>query len=196
MKLDRIPVSKMTKLNIVVTAFFSLFSGTVMSIEKENSKSSGYTEFFHTSENNSQNKTYLSKEEEHQLNPTKGSDAEKLAKSIEFEVYEVSEKQMAHTIFKSGAGICRGFKSHYGVDMMDSRTYYIDQTNDEYYASISGATLYSHNSPENIQYAPVFNIRDDKIAEKIQNEETKYGKQLATKNIEQNSDMLKETICK
>lgn len=186
----------MAKLNIILSIFFSLFSATAMSVEEDASQLSGYVEYFHFSESDPQSKTYVSKDEANQLNPAKMRDAEKLAKSIEFEVYEVSENRVAHTVFKSGAGICRGFKSHYGVDMMDSRTYYIDTANNEYYASIAGATIYAKEAPKNVQYAPVFNIQDDKIAQKVQDEENKYGKQIATKNIEQNSKMLKKTICR
>ncbi|MFZ7223515.1 hypothetical protein [Avibacterium avium] len=184
----------MKKLNVATAILMSFFSHIAMAVE-EMAEPSGYVEVFRFSESDPENKTYVSGQAE-QLNPKKMSDAEKLAKSIEFEVYEVSENRVAHTVFKSGAGICRGFKSHYGVDMTDSRTYYIDQANNEYYASIAGATIYSKNVPQNVQYAPVFNIQDEKIARQVQDEENKYGKQIATENIEKSSEMLKRTICR
>lgn len=194
MKLNKIFGIKMKKLNVATAILMSFFSHIAMAVE-EMAEPSGYVEVFRFSESDPENKTYVSGQAE-QLNPKKMSDAEKLAKSIEFEVYEVSENRVAHTVFKSGAGICRGFKSHYGVDMTDSRTYYIDQANNEYYASIAGATIYSKNVPQNVQYAPVFNIQDEKIARQVQDEENKYGKQIATENIEKSSEMLKRTICR
>ncbi|POY43607.1 hypothetical protein C3007_09440 [Avibacterium gallinarum] len=195
MKLNKIFGNKMKKLNIATAIFLSFFSHTIMAVE-ETAEPSGYVEVFRFSESEPENQTYVSKEESKQLNPKKMSDAEKLAKSIEFEVYEVGENRVAHTVFKSGAGICRGFKSHYGVDLTDSRTYYVDQANNEYYASIAGATIYSKNAPENVQYVPVFNIQDEKLAQQVQDEENKYGKQVATQNIAKNSEMLKKTICR
>lgn len=194
MKLNKIFGIKMKKLNVATAILMSFFSHISMAVE-EMAEPSGYVEVFRFSESDPESKTYVSGQAE-QLNPKKMSDAEKLAKSIEFEVYEVSENRVAHTVFKSGAGICRGFKSHYGVDMTDSRTYYIDQANNEYYASIAGATIYSKNAPKNVQYAPVFNIQDEKIARQVQDEENKYGKQIATENIEKSSEMLKRTICR
>lgn len=194
MKLNKIFGIKMKKLNVTTAILMSFFSHIAMAVE-EMAEPSGYVEVFRFSESDPESKTYVSGQAE-QLNPKKMSDAEKLAKSIEFEVYEVSENRVAHTVFKSGAGICRGFKSHYGVDMTDSRTYYIDQANNEYYASIAGATIYSKNTPENVQYAPVFNIQDEKLAQQVQDEENKYGKQVATQNIAKNSEMLKKTICR
>lgn len=194
MKLNKIFGTKMKKLNVTIAILSGLISNIAIAVE-EMVEPSGYVEVFRFSESQSESQTYVSGQSE-QLNPQKMSDAEKLAKSIEFEVYEVGENRVAHTVFKSGAGICRGFKSHYGVDLTDSRTYYIDQANNEYYASIAGATIYSKNAPENVQYAPVFNIQDEKLAQQVQDEENKYGKQVATQNIAKNSEMLKKTICR
>ncbi|POY42513.1 hypothetical protein C3Z13_05175 [Avibacterium endocarditidis] len=194
MKLNKIFGTKMKKLNVTIAILSGLISNIAIAVE-EMVEPSGYVEVFRFSESQSESQTYVSGQSE-QLNPQKMSDAEKLAKSIEFEVYEVGENRVAHTVFKSGAGICRGFKSHYGVDLTDSRTYYVDQANNEYYASIAGATIYSKNAPENVQYAPVFNIQDEKLAQQVQDEENKYGKQVATQNITKNSEMLKKTICR
>lgn len=194
MKLNKIFGTKMKKLNVTIAILSGLISNIAIAVE-EMVEPSGYVEVFRFSESQPESQTYVSGQSE-QLNPQKMSDAEKLAKSIEFEVYEVGENRVAHTVFKSGAGICRGFKSHYGVDMTDSRTYYVDQANNEYYASIAGATIYSKNAPENVQYAPVFNIQDEKLAQQVQDEENKYGKQVATQNITKNSEMLKKTICR
>ncbi|UWZ93002.1 hypothetical protein HZ320_04755 [[Pasteurella] aerogenes] len=96
------------------------------------------------------NRTYLSKETTHKLNPQNAEDANQLAKSIE----------------------------------------------NEYYGSISGATVYSQNAPQNMQYAPVFNIQDPELAKKIQDEQRKLGRKNAGKNIKQNSEMLSNSICK
>ena len=142
------------------------------------------------------NRTYLSKETTHKLNPQNAEDANQLAKSIEFEVYEIGENQTTHTIFESGAGICRGFNSTYGVDITDSRTYYVNKPSNEYYGSISGATVYSQNAPQNMQYAPVFNIQDPTLAKEIQDKQRKLGRKNAGNNIKQNSEMLSNSICK
>ncbi|MFZ7175004.1 hypothetical protein ACLSYX_09345 [[Pasteurella] aerogenes] len=141
-------------------------------------------------------RTYLSKESDYKLDPQNNKDAQKIANSIEFEIYEIGENQTSHTIFESGAGICRGFNSTYGVDITDSRTYYVNKPSNEYYGSISGATAYSQNAPQNMQYAPVFNIQDPELAKKIQDEQRKLGRKNARKNIKQNSEMLSNSICK
>lgn len=142
------------------------------------------------------NRTYLSKESDYKLDPQNNEDAQKLANSIEFEIYEIGENQTSHTIFESGAGICRGFNSTYGVDITDSRTYYVNKPNNEYYGSISGATVYSQNTPQNMQYAPVFNIQDPTLAQEIQDKQRKLGRKNAGKNIKQSSEMLSNSICK
>ena len=141
-------------------------------------------------------RTYLSKESDYKLDPQNNEDAQKLANSIEFEIYEIGENQTSHTIFESGAGICRGFNSTYGVDITDSRTYYVNKPNNEYYGSISGATVYSQNAPQNMQYAPVFNIQDPTLAKEIQDKQRKLGRKNAGNNIKQNSEMLSNSICK
>ncbi|WP_032092416.1 MULTISPECIES: hypothetical protein [Pasteurellaceae] len=172
-------------------------SGTVIKNGGQLSKTEQPNDFFSFAGNNKpQSKTYLSKAEKHQLDPDNVSDVKKLANSIEFEIYELSENQTAHTVFESGAGICRGFRSNTGVEVTDSRTYYINQGNNDYYASIAGATVYSEQLPNNIQYAPVFNIQDLSMAKRVQEEEHKYGKKIATQNIQKNSDILSSTICK
>ncbi|OOS01656.1 hypothetical protein B0186_02705 [Canicola haemoglobinophilus] len=131
------------------------------------------------------------------LNPDSShNDAKLLGNSIEFEVYQTSESKISHTIFESGAGVCNGFGSNYGVEITDSRTYYIDKPKNEYYASITGATAYSKMDINNMQYAPIFNIQDQDLAKNVQAQEREKGKELAEKNIKKSIKMLQNVICK
>ncbi|MDY4280154.1 MAG: hypothetical protein SOX56_03600 [[Pasteurella] mairii] len=145
---------------------------------------------------NKSHRTYLSKGAAYELNPQNAEDANKLAKSIEFEVYEISENQTSHTIFESGAGICRGFNSTYGVAITDSRTYYVNKPSNEYYGRISGATIYSKKTPQHMRYAPFFNIHDPTLAQEILDKQRKLGRKNAGKNIKQSSEMLSNSICR
>ncbi|QLB12510.1 hypothetical protein EV697_101177 [Bisgaardia hudsonensis] len=119
-----------------------------------------------------------------------------LGGSTKFEMYKIGENTTSHTIFESGAGICKGYQSQYGVDITDSRTYYFDKRENEYYASITSATIYSKNAPKYTQYAPIFNIKDPENAQNIQNDENKYGMHIAKRNIQNTSKVLYKTICK
>lgn len=157
---------------------------------------SGTAIFKFSEDNPDGKKTYLSQKDRSSLDPSRTGDAEKLANSIEFEIYETSENHMSHTVFESGAGICHGFNSNDGVDITDSRTYYINKKTDEYYASIAGATVYSDLSIHNLQYAPVFNVQDPNVAKQLQEEERVYGKKAASQHINNSSKMLSNTICR
>ncbi|WP_443092435.1 hypothetical protein [Basfia succiniciproducens] len=141
-------------------------------------------------------KTYMSYGKSQQLDPNNSKDVNELANSVEFEVYEISENHSSHTIFESNAGICRGYQSSNGVELTDSTTYYVDDASDDYYATITGATIYAHASPKNVQYAPIFNIHDPKILKEIHQDEEKYGKDLATKNVNARENILSKGICR
>ncbi|EIJ71053.1 hypothetical protein [Pasteurella bettyae] len=140
-------------------------------------------------------KTYVSRENSESLNPDNSNDAHLLANSIEFELYEISENHNSHTIYESGAGICRGFKSQHGVDLTDSTTYYMGNSSNEYYASIIGANVSDKNGAKNMQYAPVFNINDPNLSKQVQDDEAKYGRGLATRNVKDKTKILSSVIC-
>ncbi|PJG82880.1 hypothetical protein [Caviibacterium pharyngocola] len=185
----------MKKNNLIIAITFCLVSSQCFA---QAAQSASHSQLFKQVEQKKEvkNQTYLSKDAHAQLNPDDSKDAEKLASSIEFEIYEIGENKMAHTVYQSGAGICNGYQSALGVDITDSRTYYINQDENEYYASIAGATVYSKNDPDNVQYAPVFNIKNTDVAKQVQEEEQLYGKKMATQNIQKSANVLSGTICK
>ncbi|MBN6711395.1 hypothetical protein JFL47_12005 [Haemophilus haemoglobinophilus] len=159
-----------------------------------NNKGFQFSKFDESAEN--EKVSYLSYKNT-SFNPqNSNNDAKALANSIEFEVYQISENKFSHTVFESGAGVCSGFSSNYGVEITDSRTYYINKPKNEYYASITGATAYSKMDINNMQYAPIFNIQDQELAKNIQAQEKEKGKELAEKNIKKSIKMLETVICK
>ncbi|MDO5054519.1 MAG: hypothetical protein Q4D86_04290 [Pasteurella oralis] len=141
---------------------------------------------------------YVNRSSTRKLNPGMDiQDAEALGKSIEFEVFQINETKSSHTIFESGAGICKGFNSRVGVDVTDATTYYVVPVNKaEYYTNISTATVSSKADAKNMQYVPVFYIQDPKLAKKVQAEENKQGKNLADQNIQHRKNMLSGVICR
>lgn len=141
---------------------------------------------------------YVNRGATHKLNPSMDiKDAKALAASIEFEVFQINETKSSHTIFESGAGICSGFNSKVGVDVTDATTYYVVPVNKtEYYTNIATATVSSKADAKNMQYVPLFYIQDPKLAQKVQTEEHKQGKNLADQNIQQRKNMLSGVICR
>ena len=124
------------------------------------------------------------------------ADVNELGKSISFEVFEIKENKDSHSVFESGAGICYGFKSNDGVAFTDSTTYYVDKSKQQYYASIIGATVSSGVEPQNVQYAPVFNIQDPNLDREVKSEEQRNGKALVNKNLKKNKEILSNVVCK
>lgn len=140
--------------------------------------------------------TYVMSDSLRELNPMNQSDADSLADSIEFEVYSVSENSQIHTIFMSGAGVCRGYSAD-GVDITDSATYYISElSDDEYYANIARGVLNSKGDTKNLQYASVFNISDLERSKQVKDQEAQYGKDIAEKNLKDRTGVLSKVVCK
>lgn len=141
---------------------------------------------------------YVSKNSPRGFNPYSDmKDAYLLGQSIEFEMYEINEKRSSHIVFEAGAGVCRGYQSGSGVYVTDSTTYYVYPVNKkEYYKNIAIGNVSSGEGVRNVQYVPVFYIRDEKLAENVQKEDSKQGKKLASHNIRKRSDMLSQVICK
>lgn len=141
---------------------------------------------------------YVNKNSTRELNPSNNiTDAHILGDSIEFEVFEISETRSSHTIFESGGGICNGYNSKGGVYITDSTTYYIAPENKkEYYKNIAIGTVSARGKTKNIQYVPVFYIQDPTLAETIQKEDSKQGKEIASRNILNRSQLLSQVICK
>lgn len=142
--------------------------------------------------------TYVNRDFTRQLNPSADEqDAKALGSSIEFEVFQINETKSSHTIFESGAGICQGFHSRLGVEVTDATTYYVIPVNkEEYYTNIATATVLSNEDSKNMQYVPVFYIQNPELAKKVQDEENKKGKNLASKNIENRKTILSHVICR
>jgi len=122
--------------------------------------------------------------------------AQKLANTIEFELYQFGENYNSHSVYKSGGGICYGYRTDYGVELTDSSTYYVDKSKQDYYVSISGATLSSKDGAKNVQYAPVFNISDQNMEQIVRDSESKQGRKLVSKNMKERNALLSEVICR
>ena len=152
---------------------------------------------FSFSDNNEKGKaTFINKTGNKKLDPNNTADVSELGKSISFEVFEIKENKDSHSVFESGAGICYGFKSNDGVAFTDSTTYYVDKSKQQYYASIIGATVSSSVEPQNVQYAPVFNIQDPNLEREVKSEEQRNGKSLVNKNLKKNKEILSNIVCK
>ena len=123
-------------------------------------------------------------------------DAKKLAETIEFEVYQIGENYSSHSVYKSGGGICYGYRSDSGVELTDSSTYYMKGSQQDYYVSVAGATLSSQSGPRNIQYAPVFNITDPSMEKTVRETESKQGRKMVSKNMKERNALLSEVICR
>ena len=87
-------------------------------------------------------------------------------------------------------------QSNDGVVFTDSTTYYVDKSKQQYYASIIGATVSSSLEPQNVQYAPVFNIKDPNLDREVKSEEQRNGKVLVNKNLKKNKEILSNVVCK
>ncbi|MDU8924641.1 hypothetical protein RYD26_06920 [Pasteurellaceae bacterium LIM206] len=130
------------------------------------------------------------------LDPSQQDDAQALGNSIEFETFEITEDKTSHSIYESGAGVCRGYASEAGVELTDSTTYQVDKNKNDYYARISGATLSKDKAPQNMRYAPVFNIDDPVLSQKIQEKEELNGHTEALQNINEKGKILSDGVCK
>ncbi|PVX42986.1 hypothetical protein C8D76_101325 [Pasteurella langaaensis DSM 22999] len=137
-------------------------------------------------------KSYIAKDGAASSQPN----TQKLANTIEFELYQFGENYNSHSVYKSGGGICYGYRSDDGVDLTDSSTYYVDSNKQDYYVSIAGATLSSKDGIKNMQYAPVFNISDQSMDQVVRDEESKQGRKLVSKNMKEREELLSDVICK
>lgn len=137
-------------------------------------------------------KSYIAKDSAASSQPN----TQKLANTIEFELYQFGENYNSHSVYKSGGGICYGYRSDSGVELTDSSTYYVDSAKQDYYVSIAGATLSSKNGAKNVQYAPVFNISDQSMEQVVRDKESKQGRKLVSKNMKERNALLSEVICK
>ncbi|OOF59668.1 hypothetical protein [Rodentibacter myodis] len=123
-------------------------------------------------------------------------DTKKLAHSIEFEVYTMNEESSSHSVYVSPAGICKGFEGDYGVDFTNTTNNYVNRgDNSQYYGGITGASLYQKDDAKNVQYVPVYVIRDAQLEKEIREREGKQTKQVARSNISTGEEFLDKTIC-
>ena len=122
-------------------------------------------------------------------------DMDALRNSVEFEVYQMSDTQVSYAVFESHAGICYGFKSPEGASLTDSTTFYMDKKQQDYYSSVVGANVSAKSSPQNVQYSPLFFIRDPDLSKRVQTEEKQVRPDLIKANIEKNASILRDVIC-
>ncbi|MCK3658578.1 hypothetical protein A4G18_07595 [Pasteurellaceae bacterium Pebbles2] len=139
--------------------------------------------------------TYISKGGLRKFNPKDKKDADKLASSVEFEVYSMTENSKTHTVFESNAGICYGFRNN-GVEITDSNTYYVNKkSKEEYYANIAGGVMNSRGKTQNVQYTSVFNIYDPTISKQVREKGTKFTRDAAERNLKDRAKVLSNVVC-
>lgn len=138
---------------------------------------------------------YVSKNSFKKLDPKARQDADKLARSIEFEVYSFGENGQSHTVFQSGGGVCYGYRAK-GVAVIDSSTYYVNSSKQQYYANIADGTVNSKGDVKDVQYASVFNIEDPSVSKHFEMQDSKYGKDIAEKNLKERTKAYLGGVCK
>ncbi|OOF46828.1 hypothetical protein BKK51_01715 [Rodentibacter trehalosifermentans] len=124
-------------------------------------------------------------------------DAKDLGNSIEFEVYKVDENSASRSVFLSPAGICKGFNSSYGVEFTNFTNHYIKNGDDsQYYGGITGASLYRERDPNNMQYVPIYAIKNPYLEKEIREREMKKTKDIVKDKIFSSEQLLDKIICK
>ncbi|MBF0751640.1 MULTISPECIES: hypothetical protein [Pasteurellaceae] len=124
-------------------------------------------------------------------------DAKDLGNSIEFEVYRVDENSSSRSVFVSAAGICKGFNGDYGVDFTNFTNHYISRNDDsQYYGGITGASIYRKHDPNNMQYVPIYAIKNHQLEKEIREREMKKTKDIVREKIYTGEQLLNKTICK
>lgn len=182
--------NKMNKKTSYVLLFLLLCSNTVVANNvlekklKQQSKKSA--------------QTYMATHSNQKLDPSsQQEDVSALASSVEFEFFKITEDSVSHTVFKSNAGICYGFKEGTGVQVTDSTTYYmVKNTQDEYYLNIAGAEIEQGKLPKEMQYVPVFHITDKNMLKNIKEEDQTIGALIAEENIKERTKVLSNVVCK
>lgn len=138
--------------------------------------------------------TFIAKGSMDKLDPNRSEDMKRMAESIELEVYNIHEDYYSHTVYQSGAGICRGYRNQTGVDLTDSTTYYLPDP-EEYYAIIIRANVSILNKIKGMQYTTVFNIKAKDILDKLRQDETETGEYKAKINARERADVLSDIVC-
>lgn len=141
---------------------------------------------------------YVEMTEQRTLAPdTSTQDAKDLGNSIEFEVYTVNEESASRSVYLSAAGICRGFDGDYGVDFTNFTNHYINQGDDsQYYGGITGASIYRERGSDNMQYVPVYAIKNPQLEQEIRQREMTKTKDIVKDNVYSGKELLDKTICK
>ncbi|MDY5421228.1 hypothetical protein [Actinobacillus porcinus] len=146
--------------------------------------------------NNKKSTSYTVNGQDVQLNGRNNQAIKKKNDNIQFEVYGYGENYTSHSIYSSGAGVCHAFVGGREVELKDSSIYYVkDSKTGDYYAAIVGADV-SKGGAKNVQYAPIFNIKDPKLLEQIRKQEQNDGKKIVEKNISERGDFLENVICR
>ncbi|WP_077414811.1 hypothetical protein [Rodentibacter rarus] len=141
---------------------------------------------------------YVGTKEQHILTTDIATqDAKDLGNSIEFEVYKVDEKFASRSVFLSPAGICKGFNGSHGVEFTNFTNHYINNGDDsQYYGGITGASLYRERDPSNMQYVPIYVIKNPHLEKEIREREMKKTKDIARDKIFSSEQLLDKIICK
>ena len=165
--------------------------------DKNKKKAANNAPQIRISEQETNGKTiYLDSSTSKEIDLNNVKDMEALRNSVEFEVYQISDQKISYSVFESAAGICYAFRSADGANMTDSTTYYMDKELADYYLSIVGAKLSAVEAPKDVQYSPVFYIRDPELSEKIQSEEKRIRAYLVKNKLDKNAAILTNVVCK
>lgn len=171
---------------LILFSFNSVASGISVHISENGNITSDLTPYDQS--------VYVSKNNVKKLDPKIPTDAHKLADSIEFEVFTISENSSAHTVFQSGGGVCYAYNAA-GVFVIDSATYYKQGSKTEYYANISDGIVTSKGEVKNLQYASVFNIVTPETLQEAKEQDAKYGKVLAEHNLKKRTETHLVNLC-
>lgn len=125
------------------------------------------------------------------------AETNKLAQSVELEVYKVKESYSSRMVFESPAGICYGYRNINGVSYTNSTQHYLYPNNtSEYYGSVTGAILYQKYEPKDWRYVLVYAINNPQLSREIQRREGKLIQAKAIEHVKEGKTILSDVVCK
>lgn len=135
--------------------------------------------------------THFSTPTDKSLNPHQTEDTKKLAKAKKIDFYEFGKGRLAHAEFSAVKGMCEDFNGKNGVKIKMATNYYQDY--DNYYTSLLSANM-SHKEIKDMNYQPII-TGDKSFINKINQQESKSGKELAYANLKEKSTIFVNIIC-
>lgn len=118
-----------------------------------------------------------------------------LAKTNVFEFYEFGRFRLTHAKFSAPNGICQDFNSKTGVNLLMTTNYYPENSFTDFYTALIEVKLQRNSAPKEIGYTPSFTGHNEKLQNKVKQQEQKSGKNLAIANIKEKASILFNIIC-